>query len=153
MVANYQSYHHPSGGGYNSGYLRLVEFLPDGVTVQVKTYSPYHDTYLTDPDNEFTFVLRATGDITGDGKVDGHDLAIWQQEYDPLGVNPLNRLETGDMNSDGRIDGTDLAIWQRNYNPLGSGFSGVGVPEPTTLVLLMTGSAALLGSARRRQLG
>ncbi len=25
------------------------------------------------------------GDINGDGKVDGGDLALWQQNYDPLG--------------------------------------------------------------------
>jgi hypothetical protein len=37
-----------------SGYLRLMEFLPDGKTVQCKTYSPYLDKYLTDDEHQFT---------------------------------------------------------------------------------------------------
>lgn len=49
ITANYQM--RPSGG---EGYLRLVEFLPDGRTVQVKTYSPYLDAYLTSPEHQFT---------------------------------------------------------------------------------------------------
>lgn len=44
------------GGG--SGYLRLLEFLPDGETVQVRTYSPVLDRHLTDPGNQFAFTLR-----------------------------------------------------------------------------------------------
>jgi hypothetical protein len=48
IVANYQM--RPQGG---EGYLRLMEFLPDGKTVQVKTYSPYLDKYLTDEQQQF----------------------------------------------------------------------------------------------------
>jgi hypothetical protein len=44
----------PDGGG---GYLRLMEFLPDGQTVQVKTYSPYLNHYLTDEEHQFTLTL------------------------------------------------------------------------------------------------
>lgn len=39
------------------GYLRLVEFLPDGKTIQVKTYSPYLDRYMTTPDQQFILAL------------------------------------------------------------------------------------------------
>lgn len=35
MLANYQML--PEGG---QGWLRLIELLPDGETIQVKTYSP-----------------------------------------------------------------------------------------------------------------
>ena len=45
MVA---AYHDPP-----KGYLRLLEFLPNGKTVQVKTYSPYVNKYLTDGDQQF----------------------------------------------------------------------------------------------------
>lgn len=54
LLANYQM--RPEGG---EGYLRLVEFLPDGRTVQVKTYSPYLDKYLTDGQQQFTLELPA----------------------------------------------------------------------------------------------
>jgi hypothetical protein len=50
------------GGG--SGYLRLLEFLPDGATVQVRTYSPALDRHLTDPGNQFTFTLRTAKEVT-----------------------------------------------------------------------------------------
>ncbi|MDD5704803.1 MAG: hypothetical protein PHR35_02680 [Kiritimatiellae bacterium] len=52
MWVNYQN--GPLGG---EGYLRLLEFLPDGKTVHAKTYSPFYDTYLQDPGNQFSFEI------------------------------------------------------------------------------------------------
>ncbi len=54
LMADFESLR---GGG--SGYLRLVEFLPDGKSVQVRAYSPALDRYLPDPANQFRFVLTA----------------------------------------------------------------------------------------------
>jgi hypothetical protein len=51
ILANYQHYKSAAG------MLRLVEFRPDGKTVQVKTYSPYLDEYLTDWENQFVLEL------------------------------------------------------------------------------------------------
>jgi hypothetical protein len=53
MLANYQF--RELGG---EGYLRLLEFRPDGKTVQVKSYSPLYDRYLTAPDQQFSFVIE-----------------------------------------------------------------------------------------------
>jgi hypothetical protein len=39
-------------------YLNLVEFLPDGQTVQVKTYSPLYNKYLTEGDLQYTLKLE-----------------------------------------------------------------------------------------------
>ena len=109
-----------------------------------------------------TFIPVA-GDANGDGKVDGTDLAVWQLNYDPLGVNAAtNDFITGDWDDDGRIDGTDLALWQLNYDPLGTihgaSLEGGGgletVPEPATIGLLLMGGVAVLlrgRSSRRRQ--
>jgi len=53
MLANYQMLH--EGG---DGWLRLIEILPDGETVQVKTYSPVLDQYNTDPQHQFQLRLQ-----------------------------------------------------------------------------------------------
>ena len=52
MVVDYQG--RALGG---EGYLRILEFLPDGKTVHVKSYSPLYDKYLDDADNQFSFEL------------------------------------------------------------------------------------------------
>jgi hypothetical protein len=53
ILANYQM--RDLGG---EAYLRLLEFHPDGKTVQVKTYSPLYDSYLLMPDQQFRFALE-----------------------------------------------------------------------------------------------
>jgi uncharacterized repeat protein (TIGR02543 family) len=53
MLVNYQM---KALGG--EAFLRLVEFLPDGKTVQVKAYSPYYGTYKTDSQNQFILSLQ-----------------------------------------------------------------------------------------------
>ena len=55
LMANYQEY--PEGG---SGYLRIIEFVEGGGTtlpdaINVYTYSPSLDSYMTDPENQFSF--------------------------------------------------------------------------------------------------
>jgi len=52
MMANYQM--RTLGG---EAYMRLLEFLPDGRTVQVKTYSPLYDSFLSQPDQQFQLKL------------------------------------------------------------------------------------------------
>jgi hypothetical protein len=53
MLVNYQM---KALGG--EAFLRLVEFLPDGKTVQVKAYSPLYGTYKTDVQNQFILTLQ-----------------------------------------------------------------------------------------------
>jgi len=44
-----------------NGWLRLLEFMGDGKTVRVRTYSPYLDQWRTDPANAFTIELSPVG--------------------------------------------------------------------------------------------
>jgi len=100
------------------------------------------------------------GDADADGVIDGVDLAIWQENYDPLGLNDNNTFAMGDWDGDGDIDGADLALWQENYAPLGYlGQADVGTlslatqmvptPEPATAALFLAGSGLLLVLRRR----
>lgn len=52
VLVNYQM--KPQGG---EGYLRLVEFLPDGKTIQCRSYSPSLDRFKTDAQNQFVLTL------------------------------------------------------------------------------------------------
>jgi hypothetical protein len=52
MLVNYQM--RELGG---EAYLRILEFLPDGKTVYVKSYSPLYDKCLEDGSNQFSFEL------------------------------------------------------------------------------------------------
>ncbi len=52
MLINFQEGVRPIGG---ESWLRLLEFGPDGRTVQVKAYCPLYEKYRTDPDHHFTF--------------------------------------------------------------------------------------------------
>lgn len=52
VLANYQMKH--EGG---DAFLRLIEFLPDGKTVQMKSYSPSLDKFKVDPQNQFVLKL------------------------------------------------------------------------------------------------
>ncbi len=46
-------YHDPP-----EGYIHLLEFLPDGETVQVKTYSPHLDKHLSDSNRQFVLAIK-----------------------------------------------------------------------------------------------
>ena len=52
MLSNYQM--RDVGG---EGYLRLLELLPDGRIMHVRTYSPLLDSYLVDADQQYTIEL------------------------------------------------------------------------------------------------
>ena len=52
MLSNYQF---RNLGG--EGYMRLLEFQRDGQTVNVRSYSPLYDTFLNEPDQNYTIKL------------------------------------------------------------------------------------------------
>ena len=54
LLANYQLL---TNGG--NGYMRLLEFLPDGQTVHVRSYSPYLDSSFTGSDQDFTISMTS----------------------------------------------------------------------------------------------
>lgn len=80
-----------------------------------------------------------TGDFTGDGVVDGADLAVWKEAFGVSG--------RGDANGDQVTDGRDFLIWQGAFN--GGATGAAAVPEPLSSSLLLTSLAALVAWRRR----
>jgi hypothetical protein len=54
MLSDYQWY---KGDWFGYGYMRVLQFDYSRKTIQVATYSPYMDDYLTDDTNQFTLDL------------------------------------------------------------------------------------------------
>ncbi|MDP7162491.1 MAG: dockerin type I domain-containing protein, partial [Phycisphaerae bacterium] len=107
----------------------------DGVLFGTRTSEEYGLAWWAGP--------SIFGDGNGDGKVDSVDLAIWQQNYDPLGENE-NTFVMGDWNADGFIDSADLALWQQNYDPIGGSVLVTHTPEPATLFVMTAAGLPLL---------
>jgi hypothetical protein len=67
VLADYQTL--PNGG---NGWLRIMTFHPSTNTIDVKTYSPFLNAYMTDAENQFTLTWHAQGGFTGQpGTIDG----------------------------------------------------------------------------------
>lgn len=79
------------------------------------------------------------GDFTGDGIVDGADLAAWKEAF---GVS-----DRGDANGDDVTDGSDFLIWQRALD--GQVPTAAAVPEPVSCSLLLTSFVAMVVWRRR----
>ena len=94
-------------------------------------------------------ILSVPGDANFDGLVDSADLAIWQQNYDPLGRN-ANTFGMADWDLNRVVDSADLALWQRHYSPLNVS-PAAAVPEPRTFLLLAAGSLSLGLTSRPRR--
>jgi hypothetical protein len=62
MLSNYQM--REQGG---EGYMRLLEFLPDGSTVNVFTYSPLYDKFLDEEGSELHHRARSKVVVTTPG--------------------------------------------------------------------------------------
>ena len=82
-------------------------------------------------------------DFNGDGDVDMADLMIWQRGYG----NGTTHSQ-GDANGDGTVDGADLALWKLQFGTGGALTGILGVPEPSSVVLLLM---AGLGFGIRRR--
>lgn len=82
------------------------------------------------------------GDANSDNKVDVVDLGALAKNYDMAGMH----WDQGDFNGDGVVDVVDLGALAKNYD-WASGSSAI--PEPMSLLLLVTGGCAVLSRRRR----
>jgi hypothetical protein len=86
-------------------------------------------------------VTGLPGDYNNDGTVDAADYTVWRDNLGAAAGTLPN-----DPNS-GAIGADQYATWRVNYgsaaSPTASAAEGVGVPEPTGVILLVLGMAAL----------
>lgn len=120
-----------------NGWLRVLEFLEDGETVRVRTFSPLWNVERTDSANLFEFAVAPllAGDANGDGIVSGSDFLHWQRG-DAIGTPPVT------------LDG-----WQALYGSARAS-QAAATPEPAAWVSAVLVVATLpIGRAWRRRCG
>jgi hypothetical protein len=137
------------GGG---GWLRLVEFLKDGKTVRVRTYSPFYDMVRPHPQFEFEFAISPlplppplAGDYNGDGIVSAADYLVWRR------TNGSTLELSADGDGNGIVDHGDYEIWRSNFGAALPGLGQTAVPEPGSIASILT--AGCLGAGIRRRFG
>ncbi len=87
------------------------------------------------------------GDANANGTVDGVDLGAVLANFNKTYSG--DAWADGDFNADGTVNGADLGAVLANFNQRSN--ATAGVPEPSTVVLLLVGAAAYCLSARRRR--
>ena len=135
------------------GWIRLIEFLQDGKTVRVRTYSPFQDLSRTGSQYDFEFQLTplpsVPGDYNGDHVVDAADYALWRKA---LGTR-TNLAADG--NDDGIINPVDYTFWRQRFgNPLslppGAGSLVSECPKPNRCYCMRRRVASAPQCSRRR---
>lgn len=79
------------------------------------------------------------GDANEDGRVDGSDVTILAGNWQTLTGATWGM---GDFNKDGKVDGSDVTILAGNWQS-GVDATAASVPEPSTLLLLLTAIVSL----------
>ncbi|MCA9258551.1 MAG: PEP-CTERM sorting domain-containing protein [Planctomycetales bacterium] len=93
--------------------------------------------------------LGVSADFNLDKQVDGEDFLIWQRNA--IKLSAARRAE-GDANRDGKVDRTDFLRWRREFgNQVDASVAATNaVPEPVSLALLLSATAALASKRRKR---
>lgn len=120
-----------SNGG--NGWLRVLEFLDDGRTVRVRTYSPLHELQKTNHANSFEFVISPLrpGDYNSDGRVDVADYTLWREQLGSV----VPAWSASDGNGDGLVGPADYEVWQASFSPETFELDLLAVPEPATAAI------------------
>ena len=109
-----------------------------GNSINSNQFGSFLASFAAGGDAKFkaVFDTRAPGDFDENGAVDSEDLMKWERDY---GIN-----HNSDADRDSDTDGTDFLVWQRNYQALSSSASGIAVPEPNSLSIVLSAVTALL---------
>lgn len=129
-----------------NGWIRVIEFLDDGRTVRVRTYSPFHDLEKTNTANAFEFTVSPLlpGDYNDDGRVDAADYSLWR---DAEGTT-VAAWSSADGDGDGLIGPGDYEVWRNAYGATRQGTPSHSVPEPSTGLAASILAAGILRRVR-----
>jgi len=176
-LGNYSVYDDPSSTGAHNTLMQVVATdhdltiapgetrqLTDSFTLDAASASQFDDVRLiawaqtpTEAISLLSEVHNATevalsqshpADYNHDGIVNRGDLTIWQNNVGTVGLAPYAGAD-GDGN--GHIDGADLLLWQRSFGTslrLSTAAVATAVPEPTTLLLLLSGVSFVVPKRR-----
>lgn len=96
-------------------------------------------------------LVSILGDYDGSGQVDNDDYLAWKAEFGASGA-----VLPADGNGDGFVNAADYTIWRDNFAaPFGLVAGGTadasgGVPEPSSMAILLTGTAFASSRCVRR---
>jgi len=124
-----------------------------------------YGTFNLGTDNEFVvdFLTGVAGDITNDGVLNQSDknafVAGWmdQKLVNGIRVGDLSTYGAGDLNFDGITNVFDLATFLNALTGAGvpaftpAEIAALGVPEPSTALLLVLGAVAMRATSRGRR--
>jgi hypothetical protein len=129
-----------------NGWMRILEFLDDGKTVHVRTYSPFLGLARTDPANDYyievTQLNFQPADFNHDGSVDVDDLSVWKSNFGAAAASSA----TGDADGDHLVTGADFLAWQRQLGLPAAAASGAAIPEPAAAALALAAAVATAGT-------
>ncbi|HEY4313433.1 MAG TPA: dockerin type I domain-containing protein [Pirellulales bacterium] len=146
----------PTNGEYAFAFNITVHFA-NGITL---TTSPLVDVFATSDPNTGAFATNASvaqqdnataalyraamADVNFDGVINAQDLALISSNW--LAKGGIGQLP-GDANRDGIVNVQDLALISSNWEPGLSLSANVAVPEPTTILLVLSAASVMLARA------
>jgi hypothetical protein len=122
-----------------NGWIQLIEFLQDGKTVRVRTFSPYLNQMRTSGGFASLFQLSQVdflpGDYNHDGVVNAADYVVWRDTKDQAG------FFAADGNGDHVVDQLDYIYWRQRFGT-GAASGQSAIPEPSSLMLFLLAACA-----------
>jgi hypothetical protein len=94
----------------------------------------------------------ANADYNDDGKVDGADFLVWQQNQSA--TTKVIPLGSADGTGDGLVNAADLAFWKTKYGTAvpAAGAATHAVPEPTSALMGALGGVLMIGCFAARKM-